>query len=82
MEEVTAWQNCPLKPCYLIVLLDLIGVKTRSDRTVSNTTVLMSLAILPDGTQDVLNLWFQANQGAKFSVTCATGPSTTSSSPP
>ncbi len=26
----------------------------------------MALAILPDGTRDVLGLWFQANEGAKF----------------
>ena len=26
----------------------------------------MALAVLPDGTRDVLGLWFQANEGAKF----------------
>ena len=26
----------------------------------------VALAVLPDGTRDVLGLWFQANEGAKF----------------
>ena len=32
----------------------------------SNKAVFVALAILPDGTRDVLGLWFQANEGAKF----------------
>ena len=66
MEEVTAWQNRPLDPCYPIVFMDAIRVNIRSDGAVSNKAVLVALAVLPDGTRDVLGLWFQANEGAKF----------------
>jgi len=66
MEEVTAWQNRPLEPCYPIVFMDAIRVNIRSDGAVSNKAVFVALAVLPDGTRDVLGLWFQANEGAKF----------------
>ena len=66
MEEVTAWQNRPLEPCDPVVFMDAIRVNIRSDGAVSNKAVFVALTILPDGTRDVLGLWFQANEGAKF----------------
>ena len=66
MDEVSAWQNRPLEPCYPVVFMDAIRVNIRSDGAVSNRAVFVALAILPDGTRDVLGLWFQANEGAKF----------------
>ncbi|MBU6408513.1 MAG: IS256 family transposase, partial [Alphaproteobacteria bacterium] len=66
MEEVTAWQNRPLEPCYPIVFMDAIRVNIRTDGVVANKAVFVALAVLPDGTRDVLGLWFQANEGAKF----------------
>ena len=66
MDEVTAWQNRPLEPCYRVVFMDAIRVKIRTDGVVMNKAVFVALAILPDGTRDVLGLWFQANEGAKF----------------
>jgi len=66
MDEVTAWQNRPLEPCYPVVFMDAIRVKIRTDGVVMNKAVFVALAILPDGTRDVLGLWFQANEGAKF----------------
>lgn len=64
--QLTAWQNRPLEPCYPVVFMDAIRVNIRSDGAVSNKAVFVALAILPDGTRDVLGLWFQANEGAKF----------------
>ena len=66
MDEVVAWQNRPLEPCYPVVFMDAIRVNIRSDGAVANKAVFVALAILPDGTRDVLGLWFQANEGAKF----------------
>ena len=47
-------------------VIDAIRINIRSDGAVSNKAVFVALAILPDGTRDVLGLWFQANEGAKF----------------
>ena len=66
MDEVTAWRNRPLDPCYTVAFMDAIRINIRSDGAVSNKAVFVALAILPDGTRDVPSLWFQANEGAKF----------------
>ena len=66
MDEVTAWQHRPLEPCYPVVFMDAIRVNIRNEGLVSNRAVFVALAILPDGTRDVLGLWFAANEGAKF----------------
>ena len=47
-------------------MIDAIRVNIRSDTAVSNKAAFVALAIFPDGTRDVLGLWFQANEGAKF----------------
>ena len=46
MDEVTAWQNRPLEPCYPVVLMHAIRVNIRSDGAVSNKAVFVALAIL------------------------------------
>ena len=46
--------------------MDTIRINIGSDGAVGNEAVFVALAILPDGTRDVLGLWFQANEGAKF----------------
>jgi len=82
MDEVTAWQNRPLEPCYPVVFMDAIRVNIRSDGAVSNKAVFVALAILPDGTRDVLGLWFQANEGAKFCTVSILGQSAERSAQP
>nr|WP_272213483.1 transposase [Marinicella sp. W31]MDC2879440.1 transposase [Marinicella sp. W31] len=46
--------------------MDAIRANIRNDGAVSNKAVIVALAVLPDGTRDLLGLWFQANEGAKF----------------
>ena len=46
MEEVTAWQNRPLEPCYPIVFMDAIRVNIRSDDAESNKNVIESISVL------------------------------------
>lgn len=51
MDEVTAWQNRPLEPCYPVVFMDAIRVNIRSDGPVANKAVFVALAILPPSRQ-------------------------------
>ncbi len=68
MDEVSAWQNRPLEPCYPVVFMDAIRVNIRSDGAVSNKAVFVALAILPDGTRDVLGAsGFRPTRGAPSS---------------
>ena len=66
MEEVTAWQQRPLETCYPVVLFDALRVKIRDEGTVRNKAVYLALGITPMGTKDVLGLWVEQTEGAKF----------------
>src|ERR1041384_5925116 len=59
MAEVTAWQSRPLEPMYPVVFFDALRVKIRDDAVVRNKAVYLALAVLPDGSRDVLGLWIQ-----------------------
>ena len=65
-EEVAEWQNRPLDICYPIVFFDAIRVKIRDEGFVRNKAVYIALGILPDGTKDILGLWIEQTEGAKF----------------
>jgi transposase-like protein len=66
MAEVTAWQARPLEPMYPVVFFDALRVKTREDAVVRNKAIYLALGVLPDGTRDVLGLWIENTEGAKF----------------
>lgn len=64
--EVTAWQTRPLEPMYPVVFFDALRVKIRDEATVRSKAVYLALAVLPDGTRDVLGIWIEQTEGAKF----------------
>lgn len=66
MDEVTAWQTRPLEVMYPVVFFDALRVKIREDGVVRNKAVYLALAVLPDGTRDVLGIWIEQTEGAKF----------------
>jgi putative transposase len=66
MAEVTAWQSRPLEPMYPVVFFDALRVKIREDAVVRNKAIYLALAVLPDGTRDILGLWIENTEGAKF----------------
>ncbi|WP_438270276.1 IS256 family transposase [Rhizobium mongolense] len=66
LEEVTEWQNRPLELCYPLVFFDAIRVKIRDEGFVRNKAVYIALAILADGTKEILGLWIEQTEGAKF----------------
>ena len=68
MAEVTAWQGRPLEPMYPVVFFDALRVKIREDAVVRNKAIYLALGVLPDGTRDILGLWIESTEGAKFWV--------------
>src|SRR3954466_2665881 len=66
MEEVTAWQVRPLEPMYPVVFFDALRVKIRDEATVRSKAIYLALAVLPDGSRDILGLWIEQTEGAKF----------------
>jgi putative transposase len=68
MAEVTAWQSRPLEPMYPVVFFDALRVKIREDAMVRNQAVYLALGALPDGSRDILGLWLENTEGAKFRI--------------
>jgi transposase-like protein len=66
MAEVTAWQSRPLEPMYPVIFFDALRVKIRDDAVVRNKAVYLALGVLPDGGRDVLGIWIEQTEGAKF----------------
>ena len=66
MSEVTTWQTRPLEPMYPVVFFDALRVKIREDAVVRSKAVYLALGVLPDGTRDILGIWIENTEGAKF----------------
>src|SRR5664279_1544126 len=66
IEEVTAWQNRPLEATYPLVFLDAIRVKIRDESLVRNKAIHVAIGVRADGLKEVLGLWIEQNEGAKF----------------
>jgi putative transposase len=66
MAEVTAWQSRPLEPMYPVVFFDALRVKIKEDAVVRNKAIYLALGVLPDGSRDILGLWIEGSEGAKF----------------
>jgi putative transposase len=66
LEEVAEWQNRPLDAGYPLVFFDAIRVKIRDEGFVRNKAVYIALGIQPDGVKEILGLWIEQSEGAKF----------------
>jgi transposase-like protein len=66
LEEVREWQSRPLDAIYPIVFFDAMRVKIRDEGLVKNKAVYVALAYNADGEKDVLGLWIEQTEGAKF----------------
>jgi len=72
VEELRAWQNRPLEPLYLVVYLDALVVKIRDKGVVQNKAVYLVVGVGLDGSKDILGMWIQQTEGAKFWMTILT----------
>jgi len=66
MDDARAWQSRPLDDVYPVVSLDALVLKIRDGGSVQRRACYLALAINMDGEREVLGMWFQANEGAKF----------------
>jgi putative transposase len=66
LEEIAEWQNRPLEALYALIFFDAIRVKIRDEGTVRNKAVYVALGVQPNGTKEILGLWIEQNEGAKF----------------
>jgi putative transposase len=66
LEEVNRWQARPLDALYAIVFFDALRVKMRDEGTVRNKAVYLAIGVSADGRKDVLGIWIEQTEGAKF----------------
>jgi putative transposase len=66
LEQVAEWQNRPLDAVYALMFFDALRVKVRDEGTVRNKAVYIALGVRPDGTKEILGLWIEQTEGAKF----------------
>ena len=66
LEEVSAWQARPLEAIYPLVFFDALRVKIRDEGLVRNKAIHIALGVRADGTKEILGLWLEQNEGAKF----------------
>lgn len=66
LDEIAAWQARPLEPVYPLVFFDTLRVKIRDEGVVRNKAVHIALGVRADGAKEILGLWLEQNEGAKF----------------
>jgi putative transposase len=66
LEDAKAWQTRPLEQIYPILYLDALVIKIRDGHAVRNFACYLAIGVNLDGDRDVLGMWFQKTEGAKF----------------
>jgi transposase-like protein len=66
LAEVIAWQSRPLETMYPVVFFDALRVKIREDNVVRSKAVYLALGVQSDGSREILGLWIENTEGAKF----------------
>ena len=66
LDEVGEWQSRPLEDVYAIVYFDAVRVKIRDEGLVRNKAVYLAVGVTCRGRNEVLGLWIEQPEGAKF----------------
>ena len=66
LAEVEQWQQRPLEAMYPIVYFDALRLKIRDEGTVKNKAVYLALGVRRDGSREILGIWIETTEGAKF----------------
>jgi len=66
LDDVKTWQSRALDRIYPIVYLDAIMVKIKTDNQIVNKAIYLALGVNCEGEKEVLGLWCNVTEGAKF----------------
>ena len=66
LEELDEWQHRPLDRVYPVLFLDAIVCKVRDQGVVANKAAYLAVGVDVDGIKDVLGIWIDTSEGAKF----------------
>jgi putative transposase len=65
-QQITEWQSRPLERVYPIVFVDGLRVAVRTDKGVLKKCIYTVLGVSLSGKQEVLGLWIEETEGARF----------------
>jgi len=65
-QQIAEWQTRPLERVYPIIFVDGLRVTVRSDKGVLKKCVYTVLGVSLSGKQEVLGLWIEETEGARF----------------
>src|SRR2546426_5156767 len=66
IDEVKAWQDRQLDEVYPILYLDALQFKVRDGAHVRNKAIYVAIGVDLNGLKEVLGLWIEQTEGAKF----------------
>ncbi len=65
-QQITDWQTRPLERIYPVIFVDGLRVSVRTDKGVIKKCVYTVLGVGIGGRQEVLGLWIEETEGARF----------------
>jgi putative transposase len=66
LDDVREWQQRPLDDIYPVLFLDAFVLKIREGGSVQRRACYLALAVTLEGERNVLGIWFQETEGARF----------------
>jgi len=66
LDGIAERHNRPLEAAYPLVFFDALRVKVRDQGAVRNKAVYLALGVRADGRKEILGLWVEQTEGAKF----------------
>ena len=66
VNDAKEWQNRPLDEVYPVLYLDATILKVRNEGRVINKSAYLAIGINMEGLKDVLGIWLEQSEGAKF----------------
>lgn len=66
IEDIKSWQSRPLESVYPFVWMDAIHYKVKEENSIKTKAVYCLLGVGRDGTKDLLGLYINETEGAKF----------------
>jgi transposase-like protein len=67
--DVEQWTRRTLEPQYLIVWMDAVHLKVRTDGKYINNAMHVVIGLKPDGLKEVLGMWLNKTESASFWMT-------------
>jgi putative transposase len=66
MAQAQGWQSRLLERMYPVILFDALQLKIRDGDSVKNKAAYLALRVDASGHKDLLSLWIEQTEGAKF----------------